>query len=284
MHLEKLVAGATCAAAMSILAANTQGFSTFATWPSTQVVFYANPANLDVSQTAAENAFKSGLNVWNTQARSNFRYVYGGRVTSTSTGYDGRNVVLFRNASSGSALATTYSWWSGSNLVDSDIVVWDGAFRFFTGTSGCSNGAYLEDVLTHELGHALGLNHSTDLAATMYPSYTLCSTSLRSLAGDDIAGAQSLYGVSTATAPMSTPAAKLSARGYRYGTGWKVELAWSGFTSHSVDVFKNGRRYTTTINDGATRYTLTTGGTLVWKLCAMGSTSICSNDVTVKLQ
>jgi hypothetical protein len=280
----RVVAGVTCGVAAVVLAAHTQGYSTFAKWGSTSVVVYANPNNADVTATAAETAFKVGLNAWNTQARSKFHYVYGGRVGDTSTGYDGRNVTVFRNASSGSALATTYSWWSGSTLVDSDIVVWGGAYRFYTGTSGCSGGAYLEDVLTHELGHALGLSHSGDAAATMYPSYSYCSTTMRTLAADDIAGAQALYGVATTTTTTPTPTTTtkptLTARGYVYGTGWRVELAWTGFKVQSVDVYKNGVKYTTTMNDGATKYTLYKAGTYRWKLCAMGTTT-CSNEASV---
>ena len=279
MRLSAVVA---CAAAAGLLAVNTQAFSTFAKWPTAQVVFYANPTNQDVSATAAESALKVGLNAWTTGAHSNFHYVYGGRVSDTNTGYDNRNIVVFRNASSGSALATTYSWWSGSNLVDADIVVWDQAFHFFTGTSGCSNGAYLEDVLTHELGHALGLNHSTSTSATMYATYPLCSTAMRTLAADDVAAAQSLYGSAVTAVTPTTTKPVLTARGYQYGTGWRVDLTWSGFKAQSVDVFKNGARYTTTINDGSTKYSLGKAGTYRWKLCAMG-TSTCSNEVGVTL-
>jgi hypothetical protein len=211
MNRMKLVAGClTGAGVVALFAGRPEAYSTFSKWGSNSVVFYANPANADVDATAAETAIKFGLNVWSTEAGSSFRYIYGGRVNDTSTANDGRNVVIFRNASNGGALATTYSWWSGSSLVDSDVIVWDGAYTFFTGTSGCAGGAYLEDVLTHELGHALGLNHSGDVDATMYPSISWCAMDMRTLAADDIAAAQSLYGRATAAATNTPPTLSIS--------------------------------------------------------------------------
>jgi len=53
-------------------------------------------------------------------------------------------------------------------------------------------------VAAHEIGHTLGLAHSNDLNALMYPSY---SGPHRFLDDDDIAGAQSLYGVASAPQP-----------------------------------------------------------------------------------
>jgi hypothetical protein len=47
-------------------------------------------------------------------------------------------------------------------------------------------------VAAHEIGHTLGLDHSNDPNALMYPSY---SEPHRSLGQDDIAGVQSLYGL-----------------------------------------------------------------------------------------
>jgi hypothetical protein len=148
--------------------------------------------------------------VWNTQSQSSFRYQYGGSASDTTTKYDNRNVALFRNTTNGGAIATTYSWWDSNNrLLDSDIVFWDGYARFFTGSSGCgtySNAAYLEDIATHELGHALGLNHSSSTGATMVSGYSYCSQEKRTLASDDINGAKALYPppAATNTAPVVT--------------------------------------------------------------------------------
>lgn len=57
-------------------------------------------------------------------------------------------------------------------------------------------------VAAHEIGHNLGLDHSNDPNALMFPSY---SGPHRSLGNDDIAGVQSLYGL--AAQPAESPEA-----------------------------------------------------------------------------
>jgi hypothetical protein len=51
----------------------------------------------------------------------------------------------------------------------------------------------LRSIVTHETGHFLGMAHSHDTDATMFPSYTPGSTDLRDLSPDDIAGMCSIY-------------------------------------------------------------------------------------------
>jgi hypothetical protein len=203
-HLSWLAVAATLFA----MSAAGYAYSTYAKWASPPITFYVNPANADVSSSAAIAAMQVAMGVWNA-AGSAFSFQYGGTTTTSTNAYDNRNVILFRNASSGSAIASTYSWWDSSNrLLDSDVIFWDSSFRFYTGTSGCgsvSNSAYVEDIATHELGHALGLNHSSSTDATMYPSYSLCSMAFRTLASDDVNGIRTLYpGGTTNTAPTLT--------------------------------------------------------------------------------
>ena len=172
----------------------TSGFSSSgAVWSFPLVQYRLNPANLDLPDLDAETAIQAGADVWALQTSAQFRFVYAGRSGLTTTTLDSVNLVVFRNASSGSAIATTYTWQNSTGILDADIVFWDAAFHFYTGASGCSTGFYIEDIAAHEFGHALGLGHSTTAGATMFPSVSYCSTAPRTLHSDDIAGVLSLY-------------------------------------------------------------------------------------------
>src|SRR5918993_5558332 len=142
-------AAATTLALTALLVPAMNAYTTYGKWGTLFVSFYVNPANADVSNSAAISALQGGMETWNTQSGTPFRFGYAGQVSAATTGYDGKNVILFRSDSNGSAIASTYAWSSGGVLVDSDIVFWDGGFKFFTGSGGCSSGAYIEDIAAH---------------------------------------------------------------------------------------------------------------------------------------
>jgi hypothetical protein len=205
MKLKPLAVVAACVIALgTLLSSTTRAFAVQgAIWPaaSMPVPYYINPANMDLPTAAIEPAIRTGADAWHVQSGTPFAFVFAGFSTQTVNTNDGVNVVMFRNASSGSALATTYSWFSGSRMIDADIVFWDAGFQFVTGTSGCSNAFFIEDIATHEFGHALGLGHSAVASATMYPSISTCSQQSRTLDADDIAGVLSLYPATTPPTP-----------------------------------------------------------------------------------
>ena len=178
-------------------------------WAALDVPFYLNPVNGDIYESAAIAAIDSAAAAWSQQANTSFTFHRAGFTNSTTINYNGRNEVFFRNASNGSAIATTYVWSSGDLMLETDIVFWDGAYRFFTGSSGCAGGFYVEDVATHEFGHALGLGHSAVAEATMFSGAGYCSTNMRSLELDDRQGVEALYPAVAANPPavrIVTPA------------------------------------------------------------------------------
>ena len=56
-----------------------------------------------------------------------------------------------------------------------------------------SSATCLQDAVTHVLGHAVGLGHSTDSNALMYPTLRPSCASASSLASDDINGLRAIY-------------------------------------------------------------------------------------------
>jgi hypothetical protein len=248
------------------------GYTTYGKWADNEVPFYINPANADVSEAEATAAVQVGLNEWSTKAGTPFRYLYAGRVNDTTTGYDNRNVVLFRNSANpgGTSIVATTYWWtySGGRIVDADIVFWDGSWAFFAGTTGCSGGAYIEDVAAHELGHALGLNHSSASDATMNAGYSKCSQHMRSLAPDDIAGAQSLYGSASAPA-NSAPLVSISSPGNNASVGEGAAVLFAGSANDAEDGSLTSRLAWTSSLDGP----LGTGGSFT-RVLSVGTHTI----------
>jgi hypothetical protein len=203
-----------------------------ARWNTTPVPFYVNAQNLDAAPADLLSGVQFGASAWTNQSNAAFSFYYAGGTSGSTVTNNGRNEVFFRNASNGSAIATTYTYSSGGRILDTDIVFWDAAYKFFSGGTGCSGGFYVEDVATHEFGHALGLGHSTVSGATMYPSLGYCSTGARWLEEDDKQGVEALYpSASTNTAPqvqILTPSSGVS-----FGEG--ASLTFSGSASDKED-------------------------------------------------
>ncbi len=72
----------------------------------------------------------------------------------------------------------------------------------------------------------------------------------------------------------------LSINGYRSKGKNAVDLSWSGASTSSVDIYKNGSLLTTTTNDGAFTERFRTSGTYTYSVCDQG-TNNCSADATV---
>ena len=104
-------------------------------------------------------------------------------------------------ATTGTIGATSYGY-TGTTLIRDVIVQLEdpsesAVVRTGTGYVYQSYGTTLFQLALHEIGHALGLGHSTDVNAVMYPTL---GTADPDLDANDIAGIQALYG----TSPTST--------------------------------------------------------------------------------
>jgi hypothetical protein len=62
-------------------------------------------------------------------------------------------------------------------------------------------------------------------------------------------------------------------------SGKRVDLTWSGATTSTVDIYRDGAKIVTTANDG-THSDPVTSGTYQYRVCELGSTTTCSAQVT----
>ncbi len=130
---------------------------------------------------------------------ANFDFYFMGN--ATGVGVIGDNICSEISGSSGGVLAFTEYFNPG-------FTGW--RMRFYQGwtwadgpTTGIPGSEIdIQGVACHELGHALGLDHSGVAGATMQPAITGTGTSQRSISADDIAGVQSIYGVASASKPI----------------------------------------------------------------------------------
>lgn len=119
---------------------------------------------------------------------------------------------------------------SFSRALEGFVVTNDGdaALRYLA-MPGC-----FEDVHTHELGHVLGLGHSTDPAAIMFPAISpACELGPRGLSADDNAGLTYIYGFSRRTSPTISMAAPGNLHVQVNGTA-SVTVSWTASEASST--------------------------------------------------
>lgn len=108
------------------------------------------------------------------------------------------NIVLFRDdewpyPGSEDTLAFTHLLFNADTgeLWDSDMEINSFEYQFSTGNPVTSND--LDSMLTHEIGHMLGLAHTLVKDATMYAQYQEGTDTLRTLSSDDLTGICAAY-------------------------------------------------------------------------------------------
>ncbi|MBL8862440.1 MAG: matrixin family metalloprotease [Planctomycetes bacterium] len=131
------------------------------------------------------------------------------------------------------------------------IRVYAGAATWNDGPTTPNNHMDLQGVLCHELGHALGLGHSTTNGATMEAAVSNPAVASRSINADDIAGVQFIYGVAAANKPVisgiATAPGQLTINGTFFAaTGNEVWFTQAGVGGTGDPVKLTGVASTTT--------------------------------------
>jgi hypothetical protein len=109
--------------------------------------------------------------------------------------YDGYNVVGFKSLSS-DKLAITCYWTLNGKIVDADILI-NNNVSWSLSLATCTKRSMLEATLTHEVGHAFGLDHVSEAGhgrLTMSPVLDgLCNNNESTLGQGDVLGLEKLY-------------------------------------------------------------------------------------------
>jgi hypothetical protein len=149
----------------------------------------------DLGRTRTRNALVSPV-AWNGAGLGTVITATVGSVAAFSLG-DGIVMLNFRDpvgACTGSCLAATFTgFYSGGRITDADIVTNSAGFAWASAGEACSNEIYVEGVMVHEVGHVLGLGHSSVVGATMYPSVASCNNGPASIETDDKNALNDLY-------------------------------------------------------------------------------------------
>lgn len=162
-----------------------------------QLSFGAPKTLIDGSSSFNQVAL-SALNIWNEQmAHLQFAGHLASPVVPSSSDDENSSffaVTVFGDDFGSNVLAVTLFTYRGSTIEESDTV-FNSAYTWDSYRGPIRAGIVdLRRVAIHEYGHTLGLDHPDDKGQTVVAIMNSRITDLDTLAADDIAGVQALYG------------------------------------------------------------------------------------------
>ncbi|XP_072332441.1 collagenase 3-like [Scyliorhinus torazame] len=166
-------------------------------WKKDKITYRILNYTPDISSTDVDTAIWRALKIWSDitplkftrifEGEADIMISFGAREHGDNYPFDGANGLLAHAFPPAAGIG-------GDTHFDEDE----------TWTMG-SNGYNLFLVAAHEFGHALGLAHSRDPGALMFPTYTFASVNEFRLSQDDVSGIQALYGASNEIKPNPRP-------------------------------------------------------------------------------
>lgn len=153
----------------------------------------------DVQDGSDLAAIRAAMAVWGNVPCSDFTYGDGGTTASRDDAADGVNLIAFREGSWPGGANGAVAFTTRRRNTAAAPQTWDEADILLNGvdfswsTTGDVHRFDVQSVATHELGHALGLDHSALPEATMYFGTRRGVTYARTLQEDDVAGLCWLY-------------------------------------------------------------------------------------------
>lgn len=155
-------------------------------WDPAEVKLHFNPANCP-SGAAVEEAIERSVNLWNGAPTSRLRLVYQGK--TSLTGGQGEPVVECVTSGLASSLGVGILSTIGGRINSAHIEL--NGEPSAVGYVGNYTVDQLAVVVAHEIGHVIGLGHSSSETALMYPSIGRKDT--LSLSQDEVDGVTYLY-------------------------------------------------------------------------------------------
>jgi hypothetical protein len=205
-------------------------------------VFESGQPGLNLDETV--EAFKVAVQTWNDDPGTDIRYAYAGTTAAQAAfeEYDGVSAILFDDPHRGAQwdVPGSYSCPGGGTIaiggawfyvntypygdyyvhetVEGDIITNEGTDCLFR-----NNRTAAEEVFAHELGHTLGLGHSSDRDALMFAEAHNDGRGAV-LKPDDMAGAAEFYSVK-GPLPTKAPAAPSGLNVRAIASNW-VSIRW----------------------------------------------------------
>lgn len=228
------------------------------------VPFFLNVDSFPFDASTVVRIVQNSFNVWNEVSSSYLNMSYQGTTSVPASDSDRRNVVVYdatgrsisAPAGSGIIAITRVNWNDSGDIIDADIIFNGRDFDFsISDTNTPGRQVDLQDVLTHEVGHFLGLDHTPLVGdplerPTMNPFNTSeAPREGRSLEDDDRAGVTALYPTGTETGGISGQVLRSDGVGaygvhvvaYKVNTRTFVASALSGSSGSSLGQGGDGR-------------------------------------------
>jgi hypothetical protein len=179
-------------------------------WKRHTVRYKVNPdGDHGLSEAAVDTLISAATREWTDPVSGNLKFAHGGNTDIAGASHtDDANVIYFEDnwTEAPGLLAVTYLW----STTDGEIIGFDMALNsehHSWSIDGSPQANDLLNTLSHEFGHALGVDHSPVVElATMYPTSPPGQVTKRDLHDDDVDAIVHLYAAAD-HAEESPPAA-----------------------------------------------------------------------------
>lgn len=173
--------------------------------PSGTWTYHLNTSSAPLSIGANNMAIltANAFGAWNsTSVGNSVSFSRGSDTTVTRSAFDGKNIVSW-GRTQGTALAVTYTWYNTTTgIVSEEDTIFNNKFAWNWADQsvnpGCAYQGYYDaqNILTHELGHWMGLDDNYDsgfVDNTMYGYGSTTEVKKDTLSTGDIAAINSIY-------------------------------------------------------------------------------------------